>query len=88
MLNIEIILTKIYMGITFVYVALYIEEKILNKEKSIKIVRNRFGKILMILGTALIILEIINKNLKISVITILVLVTLAKERKNKKEISK
>ena len=88
MLNIEIILTKIYMGITFVYVALYIEEKILNKEKSIKIVRNRFEKILMILGTLLIIIEIINKNLKISVITILVLVTLAKERKNKKEISK
>ena len=88
MLNIEIILTKIYMGITFVYVALYIEEKILNKEKSIKIVRNRFEKILMILGTALIILEIINKNLKISVITILILVTLAKEGENKKEISK
>lgn len=85
MLNIEMLLTNIYIGIAFVYVVLFIEEKILNKEKSIKIVRNRFEKILMILGMIVIILETINKNVRLSVITIILLITIVNIRRKIKK---
>ena len=71
---IEMILTKLYGGIIFVYISLYIEEKIFKNENSIRIVRKRFEKVTILLGIMLLLLEIINKNFKISIIIIEIIV--------------